>query len=205
MDRRTLIKSTVVGMPGLVIMQSMAGAARAQESGYGDDADILNYALIAEYFLSQFYREARGLLSGKDADYIGTIGADEDAHIAAITQTVQNMGGEPVPPPPIDYGDAFDSRENILRLALRFENLFAGAYLDAARFVKNPDVLQAAAGIFGVEARHAAIVANMLDLPPARVYAGAFATPADKATVLKALKPYLTQPSDMADEAAVTF
>jgi hypothetical protein len=206
MNRRTFIGGSATFVPAVVALQATtSGATAAQRSPFGSDVDVLNYALVAEYFLSQFYREARVKLSGKEARYISAIGADEDAHIAALTQTVQTLGGSPAPVPAIDYKNALSSRENLLRFALRFENLFARAYLGAAAFVQSPDILQAAAGIFGVEERHAAIVANLLGRPAAGgVYVGAANTPASRGEVLGALKPFLGGADTMADGAAVT-
>jgi rubrerythrin len=206
MNRRTFLQASTIFAPAAVAAQATGlPLALAQSSPFGSDVDVLNYALVAEYFLSQFYREARVKLRGKEARYIQAIGADEDAHIAAITQTIQNLGGSPVQAPAIDYKNALSSRENLLRFALRFENLFARAYLGAAAFVKSPDILQAAAGIFGVEERHAAIVANLLGRPArGGVYVGAADTPAGKTEVLGALKPYLGGAGTATDGAAVT-
>ncbi len=75
---------------------------------------------------------------------------------------------------------------------MTFENVGVGAYLGAAGFIKDKSVLQAAAGIFGVEARHAAVVANLLGLPAeGGVYKGAYETPIAQADVLAAVTPFL--------------
>lgn len=191
MDRRSFVKASLLAGPTAAMVA--ATPAWAQTSNYGTDVDVLNFALVAEYFLSEFYRKAQVQLSGKEARYIESIGADEDAHIAAITQTIQNLGGMPVQAPAIDYGKALNSRENLLRFAVRFENLFARAYLGAAPAIRNKEILQAAAGIFGVEERHAAIVAQLLgQRAVGGVYVGPTDTPAKKGEVLAALKPYLT-------------
>ena len=79
---------------------------------------------------------------------------------------------------------SFDTRESFLTTSHTFENVGVGAYLGAAGFIKDKAVLQAAAGIFGVEARHAAVVGNLLGLQAeGGVYMGAFETPITKATV----------------------
>jgi hypothetical protein len=202
MNRRTFVKGSLAAVPVASMMQTPVWA---QTSNYGTDVDVLNYALVAEYFLSEFYRRAQIQLSGKEQRYIEAIGADEDAHIAAITQTIQNLGGTPVQAPAIDYGRALDNRENLLRFALRFENLFARAYLGAAPAIGNKEILQAAAGIFGVEERHAAIVAQLLSRrAEGGVYVGPTDRPAGKGEVLAALKPYLVGAAASAGGAAVT-
>jgi hypothetical protein len=201
MKRRDFLAGAVSG----TFMLQAAAARPAQAQAFRDDAEVLNYALVLEYFLSQFYRESRLVLTGQDADYITAIGDDEDAHIAAITATVQSLGGQPAAAPAIDYGKALDSRTNLLRFALRFENLFAGAYLGAAGAIQNKDILQAAAGIFGTEERHAAIVANLLGLPAkGGVFVGAASVPVNRAAVEKEVNPFLRGAETMAGAAAVT-
>lgn len=204
MNRRRFLSLTAASVPASAILQaSTAQAAWAQD--FKSDVDVLNYALVLEYFLSQFYRESRLMLSGKDADYIMAIGDDEDAHIAAITQTVQNLGGTPAAAPAIDYGKALQSRESLLKFALKYENLFAGAYLGAAGAIRNKDILQAAAGIFGTEERHAAMVAELLKLPAqGGVFMGATSVPASRAVVERKVAPYLKNARTMSDSAAIT-
>ncbi|WP_432889996.1 ferritin-like domain-containing protein [Kribbella sp. CA-245084] len=84
--------------------------------------------------------------------------------ISGHRSTHQKLGGTPVGAPAVDFGGAFDSRKSYLTTAHIFENKGVGAYLGAAGFVKDKMILQAAAGIFGVEARHAAVVGNLLGL-----------------------------------------
>lgn len=203
-NRRTFFKSSVAALP----LASVAAAqpAWAQGADFKDDVDILNFALVAEYFLSAFYREGSPMLSSKEAGYISDIGADEDAHIAAITATVQDLGGTPTMAPAIDYGDVFNDRAKYLRFALRFENLFGGAYLGAAGQISNKEILQAAAGIFGTEERHAAVIANLLHEPvEGGVFNGALTKGADKRTVLRALRPFVKNPQTTTVEATVTL
>ena len=204
MNRRTFFKSSVAALP----LASVAAAqpAWAQGADFKNDVDILNFALIAEYFLSAFYREGSPMLSSKEAGFISDIGADEDAHIAAITATIQDLGGTPTMAPALDYGDVFNDRKKYLGFALRFENLFGGAYLGAAGQISNKEILQAAAGIYGTEERHAAVIANLLQEPAeGGVFNGALTQAADKRTVLQALRPFVKNPQTTTVEAAVTL
>ena len=204
MNRRNFFKSSVAALPLASVAASQP--AWAQGADFKDDVDILNFALVAEYFLSAFYREGSPALSSKEAGYISDIGADEDAHIAAITATVQDLGGTPTMAPAIDYGDVFNDREKYLRFALSFENLFGDAYLGAAGQISNKEILQAAAGIFGTEERHAAVIANLLREPAeGGVFNGAVTQPADKRTVLRALRPFVKNPQTTTVKAAVTL
>jgi hypothetical protein len=210
MDRRDFVKGTAATVPAAVALQMLGGRfAWAQSADFGSDVDVLNYALTLEHLESEFYRQgnAAGVLSGKEAGYLKRIGADEDAHVAAIMQTVQKLGGTPVPAPAVDFGGSFASRDSFLKTSHTFENLGVSAYLGAARFIKDKTVLQAAAGIFGVEARHAAIVGNLLDLAPeGGVYMGSTESPKSKAQVLAAATPFLKKdPRSMSGTAATTL
>ncbi len=208
MDRRTFIRGTAATIPATVALQMLGTRfAFAQSSDFADDVDVLNYALTLEFLEAEFYRQGNGknLLSGKEAQYLETVGADEDAHVAAITDTINKIGGTPVEAPGVDFADSFDSREKFLTTSHVFENLGVSAYLGAAGFIKDKAILQAAAGIFGVEARHAAVVGNLLGLEPeGGVYMGANETPLTKDEVLAAAEPFLTGAGSMAGDAAVT-
>lgn len=168
--------------------------ALAQHSDFKDDVDVLNYALTLEYLESAFYQQgnAKGLLSGKAKDYLEQVQRDEEAHVKAITATIHQLGGKPVAKPKVQFDGAFDSKHKYLTTSHTFENVGVHAYLGAAGYLKHKAVLQAAAGIFGVEARHAAIVGNLLGLKAeGGVYMGAFETPQSKATVLEEVAPYV--------------
>lgn len=208
MNRRTFIKGSAATIPGAVALQMLSTPwARAQSADFGSDADVLNYALTLEYLESEFYRQGNGagLLSGQEATYLEQIGADENAHVAAITQTIQSLGASPVGAPGVDFGDAFSNRDSYLKTSHTFENLGVSAYLGAAGFIKNKDILQAAAGIFGVEARHAAVVGSLLGLQAEDgVYMGATETPLSQDEVLQAASPFISDPGAMTSGAAVT-
>ena len=196
MERRIFLKGTAAVIPATVGLQMLLSrnTVFAQSADFKDDVDVLNYALTLEYLESEFYKQGNGagLLSGEEAGFVEQIGADEDAHVTAITQVVKDIGGKPVAAPKVDFGKAFASRESFLETAHVFENLGVGAYLGAAGFIKEPAILQAAAGIFGVEARHAAVIGDLLGLDPeGGVYMGSTETPKDKAAVLKAAGPFI--------------
>jgi hypothetical protein len=182
------------------------GFELASAKDFGSDIEVLNYALTLEYLEADFYRQgnAAGLLTGKEKQYLMQIGADEASHVATITATVQKLGGTPVGAPAVDFGGAFESRKSYLTTSHIFENKGVGAYLGAAGFVKDKMILQAAAGIFGVEARHAAVVGNLLGLKAeGGVYMGSTEVGIPKADVLKAVAPFLQHPDKVV--AAITY
>ncbi|CAN5739918.1 ferritin-like domain-containing protein [soil metagenome] len=209
MRRRDFVKGAATVIPGSVALQMLGTKwAFAQSADFGNDIDVLNYALTLEYLEAEFYRQGNeaGLLDGQEAEYLQQVGADESAHVDGITQTINQLGGMPVEAPGVDFGGAFDSRATYLETAFTFENLGVSAYLGAAGFIKQPAILQAAAGIFGVEARHAAVIGNLLGKPAENgVYMGATETPLSKDEVLAAAQPFLTGAAGMGDGAAATY
>jgi hypothetical protein len=195
MDRRSFIKGTAAVVPATVALQMLGGRwVWAQGADFEDDVAVLNYALTLEYLESEFYKQGNSanLVSGQEAEYLNTIGSDEDAHVAALTDTIKKLGGKPVAAPKVDFGGAFKDRNSYLTLSHTFENVGVQAYLGAAGFIQDKAILQAAAGIFGVEARHAALVGDLLELDvEGGVFMGATETPLTKDEVLKAVMPFI--------------
>lgn len=196
MQRRDLIKGAVAIIPSAIALDMLGTKWAYAESGdFSGPLDVLNYALTLEYLEAEFYRQGNraGLLSGKAAKYLATIQSDEETHVKTIMDTIQKVGGNPVPAPKVDFGGAFKTKASYLETAYTFENLGVQAYLGAApSLFREKELLSAAASIFGVEARHAAII-GVLQRKEAEggVYRGAFETPASKATVLKAASPFI--------------
>lgn len=207
--RKNFVRGETAKVPsGVAIgaLNNRFGMVKAAD--FDSDVDVLNYALTLEYLEAEFYRQGNeaGLLSGKEAQYLSAVQADEESHVATVMQTVQQIGGQPVEAPGVDFGDAFSSREKYLTLSHTFENVGVQAYLGAAGFITDKAILQAAAGIFGVEARHAAIVGNLLGLEAeGGVYMGVTETPLSKDEVLGAVQPFLAGAAAMGGGAAVTL
>jgi len=196
MKRRDLIRDAGLVIPGSVAL-TMIGAkySFAAEGDFEGPVDVLNYALTLEYLEAEFYRQGNeaDLLSGKAADYFQTIQTDEETHVMTLQDTITKLGMEPVPAPEVDYGESFASAESYLETAYIFENLGVQAYLGAApSLFKEKALLSAAASIFGVEARHAAIIGQLQGKPAeGGVYKGPFETPLPRADVLQAAAPFI--------------
>ena len=196
MKRRDLIKGAAAVIPAAIALD-MLGAkwAYAEDGDFEGPLDVLNYALTLEYLEAEFYRQGNkaDLLDGKAAKYLDTIQSDEETHVKTIMDTIEKLGGNPVPAPKVDFGGAFKTKASSLETAYTFENLGVQAYPGAApSLFEEKELLRAAASICGVEARHAAII-GVLQKKEAEggVYLGAFETPASKATVLKAASPFI--------------
>lgn len=197
MSRSDFVRGQLADVPAPLALSALNNRwALASAADFADDIDVLNYALTLEYLESAFYQQgqAANLLSGTEKAYLDKIAADEAYHVTAITATIKQLGGTPVAAPGVNFGASFDTRSSYLTTSHTFENVGVGAYLGAAGFIKDKAVLQAAAGIFGVEARHAAVVGNLLGLKAeGGVYMGAFETGVAKATVLAGVAPFIVQ------------
>jgi len=157
------------------------------------DIAIVNYALTLEHLEAAFYKQA--IESGEVktpavVEVAKVIYEDEQEHVAALMATVKQLGGTPAAAPKTKFDAVIKGGEKmILTTAASVENLGASAYLGQAGKIKNKDILAAALSIHTVEARHAAVLNQVIG--KSIVPDGAFAKPADMATVLKTVKPFI--------------
>ncbi len=166
------------------------------------DLDILNFALTLEFLERTFYENVidSGVIKDETlSQLVTTFGEHEAEHVDALTATIEQMGGTPAEDPEGDFESVINAGpESVLAVAARVENVGAAAYLNEAASIQSPEVLAAALSIHTVEARHAAALndAAGLDFTGADQFEGsipdgAFATPADRDSVMQEIDPYL--------------
>ncbi len=165
------------------------GDVLAETFGEGD-LGIVNYALTLEYLEAGFYDAVAksGLFKGDQLALVKQIGGHEQEHVDALLATAK-MLGEPAPKPEAEF--PLDDATTVLTTAAEVENLGAAAYLGQAANIENPDILAAALAIHTVEARHAAILNNLIGENPTPDEA--FSVPADAEEVLAAVDPFLVK------------
>jgi Ferritin-like domain len=155
----------------------------------GGDAEILNFALTLEYLESAFYNH-KGKevgLSGTAKDYASKFGAEEAAHVSALTAAIKKLGGTPVKKPQFLF--PVTDEASFLKLASTLENTGVGAYNGAAPMLSDKQVLAAAGSIVQIEGRHAAAIDLLIGQSPTPNQG--FDKPLTKAEVLAAAGPLI--------------
>ena len=190
-DRRNFLKWA--GIVGVGSTLAVAGLGRESVSAQAEDSDIeiLNYALTLEYLEADFYTQGvdGGALSGRELALVKPIRDHEDAHVAALTSTIEELGGKPVASPKFKYPEGtFTDKATFLETASVFEELGVSAYHGQVTLIKDPALLGAAAAIAGVESRHAAVLADLNGGNPFPAPVEATATMKE---VLKAATPFI--------------
>ena len=158
------------------------------ETGSGD-VEILNFALTLEYLEADFYN-VKGKtvgLSGEAKRYAVEFGAEEAAHVSALSAAIKQLGGKPVAKPTFTFPGS--SEKSFLALASVLENTGVGAYNGAAPSLQSKQVLASAGSIVQIEARHAAAIDLLIGKSPTPNEG--FDKPLTKATVLTAVKPLI--------------
>ena len=164
-SRRRFIKMAALIGAGSTLVAATRHDPRAFADATSNDLEILNYALTLEYLEADFYTKGveGGALKGRTLELVSPIRDHEQAHVAAVKQTVSDMGGKPATKPEFTYPDGtFTDRTTFLKTASVFEELGVTAYHGQVPRVDDPEILKAAAAIAGVESRHAAILADLI-------------------------------------------
>lgn len=164
-NRRNFIKGAALVGVGATFVAYTANDQTAFAQGSGTDLEILNFALTLEFLEAEFYTMAlqNNVVSGRELELVTPIRDHEQAHVQAITSTVQDLGGTPTEKPMFTFPDGvFTNRAMFLETASMFEELGVTAYHGQVPNIQSPDVLAAAASIAGVESRHAAVIADIM-------------------------------------------
>ncbi len=193
--RRDFFKALAAASVGAAAGTSLftSKKALAQIGGTQEgDAGILNFALTLEFLERDFYQMAldAGVLSGQALGVVTNLRDHEAAHVDAITAALQGAGATPAPKPQFTFPpDALASQDSVIQLASVLEPTGVGAYLGAGPMIQNPDFLEAAGTIAGVEGDHVVAIKNLQGVvPPANV---AFEQALTKDEVLAAVAPFL--------------
>ncbi len=179
-DRRSMMKYAAaaaasaaafgVDVDGLKLPQAFAQAAVDVGSG---DFGVLNYAYALEQLEAAFYTQVLATpyagMSAYEAQVLTGIRNHEIAHRDLFRTTLTILAIPPLTP---NFSRVnFNSRASVLGTARAFEDLGVSAYNGAGQLLSNALFLTIAGSIVSVEARHAALIRDMIH-PYSSYFAG---------------------------------
>ena len=164
---------------------------RAFAQSDASDAAIFDFAHRLESLEYAFYVQALEQVPDMTTHtrrLVGELRDHEREHRETISATVLQLGIKHAPPPEVDFGSSFQSEKNFLGVAAQLEEVAVGGYNGALTQMFDKHLLLVIATIVQIEARHAAVVKDLLGRP---ITDGAFDTPRTEAEVATALRPFL--------------
>jgi rubrerythrin len=180
--------SSVAAAP-LQLRQSNKGTSGSSHNGNGGnnnngnnngnngnnvDLQVLQFAHVLEGLETQFYTQALSKFQTADFTNAGftnaqvpieqftAIAADEKSHTTALESAINALGGQPITSCNFDFSSVLGDVATMSATARAVENVGVSAYLGAAGLITDPNILNAAASIATIEARHQTIL-NMLN------------------------------------------
>jgi hypothetical protein len=139
------------------------------------DTGVLNYAYALEQLEAAFYTQVMATpfsgMTAMESEYLKDIRDHEIAHReffknALMSNAIQNLE--------VDFSSInFTSRDSVLATAKAFEDLGVSAYNGAGKLLTNAANLLIAGKIVSVEARHAAVIRELINPGPGTAFANA--------------------------------
>jgi hypothetical protein len=131
------------------------------------DVGVLNYAYALEQLEAAFYvKVIQSVYSGitpTEQALLTDIRDHEVAHRNFFKAAITAAGATPLQDLEVNFSSIdFSSRTSVLATAKAFEDLGVTAYNGAGKLLTNPAYLTIAGKIVSVEARHAALIADLI-------------------------------------------
>ena len=128
------------------------------------DTGVLNYAFALEQLEAAFYTQVLATpfsgITAAESAYLTDIRDHEIAHREFFKNA---LGSNAIPSLEVDFSSInFTSRDAVLATARTFEDLGVAAYNGAGKLLTNPAFLLLAGKIVSVEARHAALIRDLI-------------------------------------------
>lgn len=158
------VSTIILGAAG-----TMSGCKKKDDDDEGvnlgsGDTGVLNYAYALEQLEAAFYTQVLAApysgMSALESEYLKDIRDHEIAHreffkAALGSNAIQNLE--------VNFSSVtFSSRDSVLATAKSFEDLGVAAYNGAGKLLTSTDYLTLAGKIVSVEARHAALIRDMI-------------------------------------------
>jgi hypothetical protein len=130
------------------------------------DIGILNYAYALEQLEAAFYTQViTSQYSGMSSTEVTLLTDIRDHEIAHREFFKNALAGQAIQDLEVDFSSIdFGSRDSVLATAKAFEDLGVSAYNGAGRLIETPDYLTLAGKIVSVEARHAALIRDLISM-----------------------------------------
>ena len=140
--------------------------ANAVNLGIGD-VGILNYAYALEQLEAAFYSQVVASfysgISSAEQQILTDIRNHEVAHRNFFKEAIKAAGATPIPDLKVNFTSVdFKNRDSVLATAKVFEDLGVAAYNGAGRLLTTKAYLLIAGKIVSVEARHAAVIRDLI-------------------------------------------
>lgn len=170
-----------LGMAGLIAgagigMTSLASCNKDDDNGGSasggvnlgsGDVGILNYAYALEQLEAAFYAQvvasSASAFNSDEMALLTEIAKHEDGHARFFKAAISAANATPIQNLTPKFGTIdFSSRTSVLTTAQTFEDLGVAAYNGAGKLIKNAAYLGIAGKIVSVEARHAALIRDLI-------------------------------------------
>jgi rubrerythrin len=172
LQRRSFLQFAGAGMAGIAL--TSIGCKKDEDSGPmtpdtvdlgSGDIGILNYAYALEQLEAAFYeaviKTPFANMTDTEKSQLTDIRDHEMAHRDFFKAA---LGDAAIPNLEVDFSSInFSDRTSVLGTAKAFEDLGVSAYNGAGNLIKSPDYLILAGKIVSVEARHAALIRDLIE------------------------------------------
>lgn len=155
--------AAVIGLSGCTEDQAPGDNGMGIDLGSGDTG-ILNYAYALEQLEAAFYTQVLATpftgMTAMETEYLRDIRDHEIAHREFFKNALMSNA---IPALEVNFAAInFTSRDSVLATAKAFEDLGVSAYNGAGKLLTTPANLLTAGKIVSVEARHAAIIRELI-------------------------------------------
>lgn len=165
-NRRSFLRYAGAGTAGIVLL---AAGCKKETMGIGvnlgsGDVGILNYAYALEQLEAAFYIQVATAFYTGAAEAEKQLLSDIRDHEIAHREFFKTaLGSNAISGLEVDFSSInFSNRESVLGTAKAFEDLGVSAYNGAGALIKDAGYLTLAGKIVSVEARHAALIRDLI-------------------------------------------
>ncbi|MEO8794002.1 MAG: ferritin-like domain-containing protein [Daejeonella sp.] len=164
--RRSFLQYAGAGAAGIALVAAGCKKDKMTEGVYlgAGDVGILNYAYALEQLEAAFYLQVATSFYSGATDAEKSLLSDIRDHEVAHREFFKNaLGVNAITNLEVDFSSIdFSSRASVLATAKAFEDLGVSAYNGAGALIKDAGYLALAGKIVSVEARHAALIRDLI-------------------------------------------